>query len=69
MLQKSQEKEKVSFIDYLNDIVVGMQKLKIKDKIVFYRLMATMLNAGMSLIKGIAVLEKQEKNPGFKKIL
>jgi len=31
--------------------------------------MATMLNAGMSLIKGIAVLEKQEKNQNFKKIL
>jgi len=31
--------------------------------------MATMLDAGMTLIRCIAVLEKQEKNPVFKKIL
>lgn len=65
----SKWKEKESFIEYLNNLLFSLQKLKIKDKIVFYRLMATMLNAGMPLIKWIWVLEKQEKNPGFKKML
>lgn len=53
----------------LNEFVAGFGKLKTKQKIIFYRLMATMLNAGMSLIKSISVLEKQEKHPGFKKML
>jgi type IV pilus assembly protein PilC len=53
----------------LNEFVAGFSKLKTKDKIVFYRLMSTMLNAGMSLVKSVMVLEKQEKNPLFKKIL
>jgi len=53
----------------LNEIFAGFQKIKVKEKIIFYRLMSTMLNAGMSLIKGVSVLEKQEKNPAFKKIL
>ncbi len=66
---KENQLEKRSFIEYLNDVVAGFQKIKIKEKIVFYRLMATMLNAGMSLIKWVSVLEKQEKNPAFKKIL
>lgn len=61
--------EKKDFMQVLNEIVAWFQKLKIKQKIIFYRLMATMLNAGMSLIKAISVLEKQEKNPVFKKIL
>ncbi len=58
-----------SFMERMNDFVQWFQKLRIKDKVIFYRLMATMLNAGMSLIKSIWVLEKQEKNPQFKKIL
>lgn len=63
------DKPKESIMDFLNRMASGMQKLKIKDKIIFYRLMSTMLNAGMSLVKGVSVLEKQEKNLAFKKIL
>lgn len=46
-----------------------MQKVKIKDKVIFFRLLATMINAGISLVKAIAILEKQEKNPVLKDIL
>lgn len=62
-------KEKKDFMTLLNEFIAGFWKIKIKQKIVFYRLMATMLNAGMTLIKSVSVLEKQEKNPTFKKIL
>lgn len=63
------EQQELNLMDRINNFLFSLQKLKIKDKIVFYRLMATMLNAGMPLIKGIAVLEKQEKNQSFKKML
>ena len=56
-------------MSYLNGVLAGFQKIKIKEKVIFYRLLATMLNAWMSLIKWVTVLEKQEKNPAFKKIL
>ena len=69
ILGSSRDDESISFMEYLNSLVVGFQKMKVKDKVVFYRLLATMLDAGMSLIKWITVLEKQEKNPGFKKML
>jgi len=65
----SKQEKKKSVMEYLNNLVAWLQKIKIKEKIVFYRLMATMLNAGMSIIKWVSVLEKQEKNPAFKKIL
>ncbi|NDK10072.1 type II secretion system F family protein [Candidatus Gracilibacteria bacterium] len=62
-------KDSMTFMDNLNAFVSSFQKIHTKDKIIFYRLMSTMLNAGMTLIKGISVLEKQEKNPLFKKML
>jgi len=63
------DEKKEDFISYLNNLVASFWRIKTKEKIVFYRLMSTMLNAGMSLIKWINVLEKQEKNATFKKIL
>ncbi len=59
----------MSFIDQLNDFVVSLQSVKTKEKVVFYRLLSTMTNAWMTLIKAILVLEKQEKNAIFKAIL
>lgn len=58
-----------SFLTKFNDYFVSMQRIKIKDKVVFFRLLSTMINAGISLVKSIAILEKQEKNPILKKIL
>ena len=55
-------------MDKINDLVIAMQSVKVKEKLVFYRLLATMTNAWMSLVKSIAVLEEQEKNPVFKRI-
>ena len=56
-------------IDHINDLLISMQSIKTKDKVVFYRLLATMTNAWMTLVKSVTVLEKQEKNPIMKKIL
>lgn len=64
-----QTKTNVSFMERLNAIFLSLQSIKIKEKVIFYRLLSTMLNAGMPLLKGVWVLERQEKNPVFKKIL
>ncbi len=63
--QETQE----SLMDKINNLLLKFQHINIKEKIIFYRLLSTMLNAGMPLIKGIGVLGKQEKNPVFKKML
>ena len=59
----------MSFIDKINDSLASMQNIKIKDKLIFYRLLATMTNAWMTLVKSIKVLRDQEKNPVMKKML
>jgi type II secretory pathway component PulF len=43
--------------------------MKTKEKVVVFRLLATMVDAGLSLMKAISILEKQEKNPVVKNIL
>ena len=53
----------------IDEFLVSFQSMGIKDKLVFYRLLATMVNAWMSLLKSVWVLEKQEKTPIVKHIL
>ena len=60
---------KRDFMVRLNDYIVSLQTVKTKEKVIFYRLLSTMTNAWMTLLKSVLVLEKQEKNPVFKKIL
>ena len=69
LLALKQQKKSLTFIEHVNQILEGFQWIWTKEKLIFYRLMATMLNAGMSIIKWVTVLEKQEKNTRFKKIL
>ena len=60
---------KGSFMDTLNNYVVSLQSVKTKEKVIFYRLLSTMTNAWMTLVKSMQVLETQEKNQVFKAIL
>lgn len=59
----------LTFLDKINEYLVSMQSLKTKDKLVFYRLLSTMSNAWIWLVKAVSILEKQEKSPVLKKIL
>ncbi len=53
----------------MNDLLMSMQHVSVKDKLIFYRLLSTMTNAWMSIVKSVMVLEAQEKNAILKKIL
>ena len=55
-------KKSADFFTRLNNVFLSFQKIKIKDKVVFYRLVSVMLDSGMTLIRAITTLEKQEKN-------
>lgn len=47
--------------------LVSRQKIKLEHKVIFFRLLATMVGAGLSIIKSITILAKQEKNPILQK--
>jgi len=61
--------ENADLITKINDFLYSLQKIKTKEKVIFFRLLSTMTNAWMWLYKSVWVLEKQEKNPMFKKML
>lgn len=60
---------KSDYFSAIKEFFESFSHIKTKQKILFYRLLATMLNAGMTLVKSVWVLEKQEKSPLLKKIL
>ncbi len=59
-IQKS-ERENMSFMERLNHSLLAWQALSVKEKVIFFRLMATMINAWITLMKAVQILEKQEK--------
>lgn len=67
--QKEKTKESIWIVERLNLLVLSFQKIKTRDKAIFYRLLSTMVNSWISLLKAVSILEKQEKNPLFKRIL
>jgi type IV pilus assembly protein PilC len=53
----------------INEMLEGMTQIKLRDKVVFARQFATMINAGLALLRGLYILEEQTANPRFKKII
>lgn len=60
--------EKKSWWVALNDALVSNQKVKLRDKMAFYRLLATMVNAGLTVLQALKILYAEQKNPVMKKI-
>lgn len=60
---------KKSFIERLNDQLVSSQSIKTNEKVVIFRLLATMVDAWLTLMKAISILENQEKNLVVKNVL
>jgi type IV pilus assembly protein PilC len=60
--------EKRSMPD-LKSLLEAGTKIKTRDKAVFARQFATMINAGLAVLRALYVLEEQTANPRFKKII
>ncbi|QYO63054.1 type II secretion system F family protein [Leptolyngbya sp. 7M] len=60
--------EKLSTLD-LKDIQTALTSVTVKDKAVFSRQFAVLINAGVALVRGLGVLSDQCPNPKLKKAL
>ncbi len=60
--------KKANFFFRLNNVFLSFQRIKISDKVVFYRLISVMLDSWMTLIRWVTTLEKQEKNKYIKEM-
>ncbi|MGB3213077.1 MAG: type II secretion system F family protein [Desulforhopalus sp.] len=55
--------------DLLENVAFFKPKVTGKDIVIFTRQLSTMINAGLPLVQGIEILEKQQSNPTFKNAL
>lgn len=53
----------------VNDYLEGMTAIKMRDRVVFSRQFATMINSGLAILRSLYILEEQTSNPRFKKII
>lgn len=64
-----EKKEQESFFERMNQYLISSQSLNVKQKVIFFRLLATMLNSWITLSKALLILEKQEKKEGVLKTI
>ena len=53
----------------VNELLEGFTAIKPRDKVIFSRQFATMINAGLALLRALYILEEQTSNPRFRKII
>ena len=53
----------------LNTWVANMSGVPVKEKVIFFRLLAVMINAGLPIVKALGILTDQTANPRLKNIL
>jgi type IV pilus assembly protein PilC len=63
------QKQKTEFsLEAIDAWLISKQKVKLKQKVIFFRLLATMANAGLPILKSLSILEKQEKAPVMQRV-
>ena len=60
--------EKRSRVDF-KSLMESSTRIKVRDKAVFARQFATMIQSGLAVLRALYVLEEQTENPRFKKII
>lgn len=53
----------------LQSLMSGMQRVKLRDLVLFSRQFATMIDAGLSVVKCLDILQKQSRNPRMKEVI
>lgn len=61
-IQESQEETKQeNYFSYLRNLLFKGASIKLRQKVIFFRIMATMVNASLTVLKSLSALKKQEK--------
>jgi len=53
----------------LQGMLSSMQRVKLRDLVLFSRQFATMIDAGLSVVKCLDILQKQSRNPRLKEVI
>lgn len=66
--QKTGKVKSKGLMNQLNSFLAKFSPIKTADKVSFFRLLATMINAGISIVKALNILTEQTENPAMKEI-
>ncbi|GAB0175078.1 MAG: type II secretion system F family protein [Candidatus Altimarinota bacterium] len=62
-IQESHEETKQeNYFSYLQNLLFKGATIKLRQKVIFFRIMATMVNASLTVLKSLSALKKQEKD-------
>ncbi len=53
----------------IDDYLMEYTKISVKEKVIFFRLLAVMINAGLPIVKSLKILSRQGDNKRFQKML
>jgi len=53
----------------INNAVVSLSRVKLRDKVMFFQLLAVMINSGVPIIRSLYVLADQTKNPRLQNVI
>ncbi len=53
----------------IDDYLTEFTKISVKEKVIFFRLLAVMINAGLPIVKALKILTKQGSNKRFQNLL
>jgi type IV pilus assembly protein PilC len=65
----AQAGQNIQLLDTLNEYLANAQKVKLSDLTIFSRQFATMINAGVAMVRALHILSEQTKNPKLRKII
>ncbi len=65
----SLDEKKTGFLATLDQQLQEMGRIKLRDKVVFTRQFATMIAAGLAILRALHVLEMQTSNQRFKRVI
>lgn len=62
-----QVSQKDDLLKYIKNLLSPGATIKLRQKVIFFRILATMVNASLTVLKSLTSLKKQEKDPGMVK--
>ncbi len=68
-MEKKPRQNTLGLLAELNNVLARFTPVKTSDKVSFFRLLATMINAGISIVKALHILQDQIENPRFKQVV
>jgi len=63
--EAAESKKEEGFLSYLKNMFQPGASIKLRQKVIFFRILATMVNASLTVLKSLTSLKKQEKDPNM----